>query len=167
MTPSITAATSKAILLEIEKLAIEIWQEHYTPIIGAAQVSYMLDKFQSLAAMDRQIKEEGYLYYAIYLNNNLVGYFAVQPRTESLFLSKLYVASSMRGQGIAKLAMNFIKDLATSRNLEQIELTVNKYNKDSIAAYKKMGFITVKEAVFDIGEGFVMDDYVMQLDLNS
>lgn len=167
MSPSIVAATSKAVLQEIEMLAIEIWQEHYTPIIGSAQVAYMLYKFQSFAAMDRQIKEEGYLYYAIYQNDNLVGYFAVQPRAESLFLSKLYVASNMRGLGIAKLAMSFIKDLATTKNLEQIELTVNKYNKDSIAAYNKMGFITVKEAVFDIGEGFVMDDYVMQLDLNS
>ncbi len=167
MAISIKAASTPEQLKEIEKLAVEIWEEHYIPIIGAAQVRYMLAKFQNYDAMLRQINEEDYLYFAINGDGALIGYFAVKPRNNKLFLSKLYIASSMRGLGIARQAVNFIINLAEDRQLGQIELTVNKYNKKSIAAYKKMGFIIVKEEVFDIGQGFVMDDYVMQLDLKN
>ena len=41
-------------------------------------------------------------------------------------------------------------------------LTVNKGNTDSIAVYLKSGFVVREEAVFDIGSGYVMDDYVME-----
>jgi RimJ/RimL family protein N-acetyltransferase len=38
---------------------------------------------------------------------------------------------------------------------------VNKRNEPAIAAYLKAGFRIEKEAVFDIGGGFVMDDFLM------
>ena len=43
-----------------------------------------------------------------------------------------------------------------------IWLTVNKYNDGSIAVYNKAGFTVREEAIFDIGNGFFMDDYVME-----
>ena len=42
---------------QISKLAFEIWTEHYTPIIGTASVNYMLNKFQTAAAIENQILE--------------------------------------------------------------------------------------------------------------
>ena len=41
-------------------------------------------------------------------------------------------------------------------------MQVNKANVRAIAAYKKAGFHIAQEAVFDIGHGFVMDDYLME-----
>ena len=41
-------------------------------------------------------------------------------------------------------------------------LTVNKQNKMAIRAYEKQGFITVDAVVTDIGEGFVLDDCIME-----
>ena len=41
-------------------------------------------------------------------------------------------------------------------------LTVNKGNDLGIRAYKGTGFQIVEAVVTDIGEGFVMDDYVME-----
>jgi GTP cyclohydrolase I len=35
----------------VEKLACEICNEHFVPIIGKAQVDYMLEKFQSKTAV--------------------------------------------------------------------------------------------------------------------
>ena len=58
------AARQEQDLQLIEKLAAVIWEEHYTPIIGADQVRYMLDKFQSAAAMLGQIGG-GYEYFII------------------------------------------------------------------------------------------------------
>jgi ribosomal protein S18 acetylase RimI-like enzyme len=165
MTTSIKPVTTTSEMQQLETLANQIWREHYIPIIGQAQVDYMLSKFQSAEAMQRQVDQEGYLYYAIEDEGTMVGYFSVQPRGSVLFLSKLYVAAHQRGRGLARQAMDFIQQLAHDKRLMQIELTVNKHNSLAIAAYQKMGFRIVKEAVFDIGEGFVMDDYVMQLEL--
>jgi hypothetical protein len=40
-------------------------------------------------------------------------------------------------------------------------LNVNKYNKAQYF-YSKLGFAIIKEEVIDIGNDYVMDDYVME-----
>ncbi len=161
MTLNFEQANSAEQLERIERLATTIWNEHYTPIIGKGQVDYMLEKFQSMAAMQRQISDEGYCYYSILKNAELIGYFAVKPEQSALFLSKLYLDKPARGQGYSRQAQQFIEQLAHKLGLSQLRLTVNKYNTGSIKAYTALGFETVEEAVFDIGAGYVMDDYVM------
>ena len=153
-------------LTAIANLADIIWREHYTPIIGPEQVEYMLHKFQSASAMSQQLSE-GVDYYALWLDDLLVGYLSFYTKENVLFLSKIYVLSQLRGQGIGQQAMQFIKEQALLRGLERIQLTVNKYNTGSITAYERMGFQKVEEVVMDIGGGFVMDDYVMELFLND
>lgn len=152
-------AEDKQELIEIEFLARKIWTEHYTPIIGVDQVNYMLDKFQSHEAMTDQLKEN-YHYFSIHLNAELVGYFSTQPRDNKLFLSKAYISKEHRGKGIFSYAMEYIERLAKDLDSIGIELTVNKYNARSIAVYESKGFQRIKEAVFDIGNGYVMDDYI-------
>ncbi|MDE6957694.1 MAG: GNAT family N-acetyltransferase, partial [Lachnospiraceae bacterium] len=44
----------------IAALAEEIWNQHFTPIIGKSQVDYMVEKFQSYKALKHQIQMEGY-----------------------------------------------------------------------------------------------------------
>ncbi|NVJ48778.1 MAG: GNAT family N-acetyltransferase [Gammaproteobacteria bacterium] len=162
-TLNIAKATSDNQLKAIEALAETIWAEHYTPIIGAAQVSYMLEKFQSYPAMKHQIEQENTLYFQLHALSELVGYFAVKPTAEHLFLSKLYLASNARGQGFAKQALDFIKRLANEHGLSTIVLTVNKYNHLAINAYQALGFENVAEVVADIGNGYIMDDFRLEL----
>lgn len=145
----------------LEVLAREIWTEHYIPIIGEKQVSYMLEKFQSKKAIAEQLKNN-YYYYFIEENNKTVGYIGVQIRKAELFLSKIYVRLSERGNGYAKNAINFIEKFAKDNNLDRIKLTVNKRNLTTIKIYEKTGFRITESIVQDIGEGFVMDDYVME-----
>ena len=45
-------------------LAHEIWYEYYVPLIGRAQVDYMVAKFQSSGAVAEQLRE-GYEYFLI------------------------------------------------------------------------------------------------------
>jgi ribosomal protein S18 acetylase RimI-like enzyme len=141
-------------------LAQAIWHEHYTPIIGSAQVSYMLETFQTAEAMMRQLAE-GYRYYLLADGGEALGYMAVQPRGGALFLSKLYVKASHRGRGHAKAAVAFLAALAAETGVQKIELTVNKNNTPALNAYAKLGFVISGEAVQAIGGGFVMDDYTM------
>ncbi|MFC4812451.1 GNAT family N-acetyltransferase [Paenibacillus sp. GCM10023250] len=144
------------------QLGARIWQEYYVSIISMEQIAYMLEKFQSVPAMTEQIERQGYEYYQIRHEGAPVGYLAVKPEAGKLFLSKLYVAKEHRGQGCASQAMAFLERLCRDRSLSAIWLTVNRHNASSIAVYEKKGFRTVREQVADIGNGYVMDDFVME-----
>lgn len=160
----IRKVTTQKEILKIEILGKEIWTEHYVPIIGIDQVNYMLEKFQSASAISEQI-EEGYEYYQLIEKEELIGYIAIQKREEALFLSKIYIRKDMRGRGFGKEAMDFVFQRAKDLDCELVRLTVNKYNTNSIKTYEKIGFENVGPAVFDIGEGYVMDDFVFEYEI--
>lgn len=145
----------------VAKLAFEIWNQHFVPIIGKAQVDYMVEKFQSKKAISEQI-ENGYSYYLLDAGNDYVGYAGVCPKEGELFLSKLYIRMSQRGKGFGGKAVEFLEELAREKGLSKIALTVNKNNTDTIEAYEKLGFTNLGGFVQDIGNGFVMDDYKME-----
>lgn len=148
-------------------LAHEIWYEYYVPLIGRAQVDYMVSKFQSTEAMAGQLRE-GYEYFLIQRgpserDGQPIGYSAVQPQpaNASLFLSKLYLLRDARGGGTGRVCMEFIEQLACRRGLNLLWLTVNKGNP-AVKAYERLGFRIAADLVIDIGGGFVMDDFRME-----
>ncbi|HLS80414.1 MAG TPA: GNAT family N-acetyltransferase [Steroidobacter sp.] len=143
-------------------LAREIWGEFYAPLIGRAQVDYMLGSFQSPAAIRAQINE-GYEYFLVQRGEQPVGYFAVrvQAAQQALFVSKFYVHQRARGSGTGRACMEFIERLARSRDLALLWLTVYKGNP-SVRAYERLGFRIAADVVTDIGGGFVMDDFRME-----
>ncbi len=98
----------------IESLAREIGTEHYIPIIGERQVGYMLDRYQSKQSVKEQIAS-GILYFLIEEGPSFIGYIAIQPRGDGLFLSKIYLRSSHRARGYGKQAMQFVGTLARER----------------------------------------------------
>lgn len=146
---------------QLAELAERIWREHYTSIIGEAQVEYMLQKFQSEQAVLSQMKN-GTRYYFLRQNGQEAGYMGVEAKDGALFLSKLYVAREFRGLGISRAALSFLQELCRKESLSHIWLTVNRHNNGSILAYRALGFTKIREQETDIGNGFAMDDYVMQ-----
>jgi O-acetyl-ADP-ribose deacetylase (regulator of RNase III)/GNAT superfamily N-acetyltransferase len=146
-------------------LAKEIWYEHYLPIIGEEQVTYMIDKFQSAAAITKQISGEMYEYYLIYHSFEPSGYIWIKESNSELFLSKFYILKNKRGNGLGRKAFEFVVNRAKELNLKTISLTVNKYNTSSIKAYEKLGFQNAGPVVADIGNGYIMDDYLMKYDV--
>lgn len=164
MALSFQPVTTKEEIGTTARLAAEIWREHYIRIITAAQIDYMLDKFQSIHAIADQIEHQGYEYYLIRVNGDHAGYLAIKPENEDskLFLSKFYLLKAYRGQGYGSRTIRFLEELCRERGLKAIWLTVNRHNTSSIAVYERNGFRTVRTQVADIGGGFVMDDYVME-----
>jgi len=150
---------------EVVKIARDIWTEYYPPIIGFDQVEYMLENYHSKDAITIEITRENYAYYLIKDKNRIIGYIGIQLKGDYLFLSKIYVLSSERGNGVGKASMNFIKDLAQKNKMNRISLTVNKNNTESIAAYYRLGFIKTGDICVDIGGGYEMDDIQMELNL--
>jgi len=148
-------------------LAYEIWSEYYPTIIGQAQVDYMLENFQSEKAILQQI-DEGFHYFLIQGQDQLIGYFGIVPdyKTKELFISKFYVKLAFRNQGAGKQALRFIESFAKARHLTKISLMVCKKNTLSRKAYEKMGFKNVGDIYKAIGGGFFMDDFRMEKIIN-
>lgn len=148
---------------DVARLAYEIWNQHFPPIIGQAQVDYMVEKFQSVPALAEQINN-GYRYNVIQNNNKPVGYVGVKTDTKlhQVQLSKFYIIKTMRGQGVGRKVLNLILASEKKLGINKIWLTVNKYNITAISAYKRMGFEIAADIVVDIGHGYVMDDFKME-----
>ncbi|WP_339324597.1 GNAT family N-acetyltransferase [Paenibacillus sp. FSL W8-0194] len=146
----------------VAEMASQIWFEYFVSIISKEQIAYMVEKFQSAPAMTEQIKRQGYEYYVMKAEGRNVGYLAVKEDQGKLFLSKFYIRKEERGKGYASQAMEQLTGRCKERKLASIWLTVNRHNHSAIAVYNKKGFKTVKTQVADIGNGFVMDDYVME-----
>ncbi len=147
---------------EAADLAETIWTEHYTSLIGSAQVAYMIKKFQSVPAITEQIRQ-GYRYYLMQCGGISVGYAAIlsEPMEKSLFLSKIYVEKTYRGRHFTSQTIALLKEICRKEDLKKIWLTVNKGNHTSIAVYEHLGFTKVRNVVTEIGEGYVMDDHIM------
>ena len=139
----------------VADLAEHCWRPHYTPIIGGAQVDYMLAKFQSAPAIQEQIAEGRD--YRIIESDEPCGYLATDL-SDHLFLSKLYVLPEHQGRGTGRWA---VEQLAMAHPDLEIHLTVNKHNHDTIAFYERVGFVKGEALVADIGNGYVMDDWKM------
>lgn len=146
---------------ELADLASEIWHEYWPCILTDEQIDYMVEKFQSESALEFQMKNENYSYYFIIKDGIKCGYFGISRCKDYLFLSKLYLKKEFRHRGIGRAAFDKIKELAKNFGYSSIRLTVNKNNKTTINAYLKYRFAIIDKAVTDIGNGFVMDDYIM------
>lgn len=149
----------------LAKLASNIWHEYWTEILTLEQINYMVENFQSENAINNQYTHENYTYYFIQYNEKNIGYFGISAKKDYLFLSKLYISKDFRHKGIGGKTFEKIKQIANEEKYSSIQLTVNKYNKNTISAYEKWGFSTIDSVVTDIGQGFVMDDYIMEYNL--
>jgi len=151
---------------KVSELAYEVWNQHFVAIIGQEQVDYMLDKFQNSNAIARQISD-GYEYYLIANNDKNVGYLGLLTdiNTSKMMISKFYIKQGSRGLGIGSAALKYVQQLAKQRKLNKAWLTVNRHNKKTIDWYLKQHFVITDEVKKDIGQGFYMDDYIMELEI--
>lgn len=150
-------------LRRIAEIADGIWHEFFPCLLSGEQIDYMVEKFCSFEASKENVLKENYSYYFIKRSGTDIGYTAAKPDGDRLFLSKLYLKKEERGKKYARRVMEMYREIARENGFKAIHLTVNKYNENSIAAYKAMGFVITGEGVTDIGKGFVMDDFYMEM----
>lgn len=145
----------------LSEFASGIVKRHFDPIIGVAQNDYMIAKFQSPSAIREQISAGSY-YYEVRLGGTLAGFLAFYPEQGKMCLSKFYVAEPFRGKGIASEMFRFLKQKTQEAGISTIFLHVNRHNEGPVAVYRHFGFRVAEEKKSDIGNGFVMDDYIME-----
>lgn len=154
----LTLATYKDIET-ISKLAERIWNQHYRSIISQEQIDYMLANMYSAASLREQMEHKGHLFYLLCHKQDVIGFVSVAQESEAnWFLNKFYIDQDFAAKGIGSAAFDL---LSAELKPAQMTLTVNRQNYKSINFYFKKGFKIDHVADFDIGRGFVMNDFVM------
>ena len=161
----------KLTALKIEQLPIvidltkKIWPVAYGEILSKAQLDYMIDKFYNETALREQIEVKGHIFYlAQDEDDKFVGFLSYEINCEpnKTKIHKIYVLPETQGTGLGKQFFELVKEKAIENHQKGIFLNVNKYN-NAIHFYTKLGFTKIKDEVIDIGNGYVMDDYVMEV----
>jgi ribosomal protein S18 acetylase RimI-like enzyme len=149
----------------IRLVAQEVWPKTYLSIIGQEQMDFMLEWMYSASSLQEQMNDAHTEFLVVKKGEQVFGFASYTLSEESKSkLNKLYVLSTAQGLGLGKLLLQEVEKRSAQRGASVLELQVNKYN-EAKSFYEKYGF-TVKEAfVFDIGHGYVMDDFVMHKSL--
>ena len=156
-------AITEADIEIVARLGETIWRSHYAKMVSMAQIEYMLAGRYSPDKLRQYINADDRWLDLCRLANKPVGYcsYARTIIPAEMKLEQLYLLQEHRGKGLGRLMLRHIEAQARRHSLNVLVLQVNKRNVDSIAFYRKAGFTVREEATFDIGNGFVMDDYVM------
>lgn len=159
---SFESVTTPEGVSRVAGLAAQIWREAYADIVSSDQIGYMLDRFQSFKPISEFI-EDGGLYFIFKNGIRDIGYMGACPEQDRMFLSKIYIANGYRGLGFSHAAIDFLKDISLRNGLHTIYLTVKRDNEKAVRTYQSLGFVVKESIDKPIGDGFEMNDYVMEL----
>ena len=147
----------------IQDIAEQSWKKHYPGIISNEQIEYMLGEMYSEKELQSHFETPNYHYYLLGDDEKFLGIMGFENHyeTNTTKLHRIYLLQEAKGKGLGKLGINFLKEQAKNAGDNRIILNVNKENS-SFHFYVSQGFTIFKEDVFDIGKGYVMDDYIME-----
>jgi len=151
----------------INNLAHAIWPAAYSAILSPEQLTYMLNNIYTLASLENQFLYLHHKFIVAYDENVPVGFASFSPEEEvsSVFhLHKIYILPRQQGSGTGKMLLDYVINTIKEVGATALTLNVNRYNKARFF-YEKRGFIIAQEVDIDIGEGYFMNDYIMELPL--
>lgn len=161
----------------IRSISEQTWPSAYGHIISQEQIDFMLGWMYSDESLAKQM-EEGHLFYIANNKGTDIGFCSVSaskteettkekhllntPQAPSHKLNKLYILPQAQGTGAGSALLNKAIEVAKTEGSNSLFLQVNKHN-NAYDFYIKKGFVKEGDFIFEIGNGFVMDDYVMRL----
>lgn len=154
----------------IQQIAYNTWPSTYGGIISEEQIKYMLDLMYSTESLVQQMTKghQFYLFETASIKpneNDVIGFASVSNELKGVFkLNKLYILPLAHKTGAGKALLSAVKAYAKENGGKQLILQVNKQNP-AIEFYKKQGLSILAENVFELEKGFVMDDYIMGINL--
>ena len=149
----------------IRQLTFAIWPQTYSAIISKEQIDYMLEMMYNPIVLQKQMEEDYCTFIIVYDDKEPVAFASYNETEKQLWkLNKIYILSSQQGKGTGKFIINYIVDEIKAKGAKSLQLQVNRENKAK-DFYEKLGFKIIQTANFDIGNGYFMNDYVMELAL--
>ncbi len=148
----------------VRELAKIIWPRSFVDILTSEQIVFMMDWMYSLETLEKQHKE-GQVFLLVYEDDTPIGFSAFETnikKTGKTKIHKIYIDQRVQGKGVGRSVMDFIANSAIQNNQSHLILNVNRFNQKAIDFYYSIGFKEAFREVIDIGNGFVMDDIVME-----
>lgn len=145
----------------IQHLASKIWAPTYREILSSEQLEYMFEMMYSSEALQRQM-EEGQHFLICYDDEVPLAFASFQSMGgDKVKIHKLYVLPEAQGKGLGRVLLNEVATHAKAAGIPKITLNVNRYNK-AFEFYIKEGFYKAGEEDINIGNGYLMEDYIME-----
>lgn len=145
-------------------LAQQIWPGAYGHILSAEQLKYMLNLFYNPAALRKQMLEDRHQFLLVEQDEEAIGFASWGALDEPgvYKLHKLYVLPGQQGKGLGRTLLQYIFEAIRPFGATVLRLNVNRHNK-ARQFYERMGFAVVKEEDVAIGNGYFMNDFVMEV----
>jgi diamine N-acetyltransferase len=148
----------------IRAIAKVVWPVTYGDILSKEQLNYMFDMMYSVHSLQHQVKEKKHHFVIVYEDEIPLGFASYEfdcENSNKTKVHKLYILPNLQGKGIGKKIINFIENEALNNHDKAVYLNVNRFNSAKFF-YKKIGFNIVKEEDINIGNDYLMEDYVME-----
>jgi diamine N-acetyltransferase len=148
----------------IRQLACEIWPSAYKDILTEQQLHYMLEKIYSISSLQRQLNVLKHQFRIVWQDETPVAFLSFSAHEDDptiYHLNKIYVLPNEQGKDIGKQILNHVFYQIKNRGAVSLQLNVNRNNK-AFYFYQKQGFKIIREEDIDIGEGYFMNDFVME-----
>ncbi|MBK7291479.1 MAG: GNAT family N-acetyltransferase [Chitinophagaceae bacterium] len=146
----------------IRELTFKVWPQTYSSSISKEQIDYMLEMMYSKKSLADQIAE-GSKFIIVQDNKEPVGFASYKPKDTTTYkLDKIYILKTQQGKGTGKFVIEYILQQIKNEGASSLQLQVNRHNKNAKSFYEKNGFSVIQEADFEIGNGYFMNDYVME-----
>ncbi|MDH6309269.1 GNAT superfamily N-acetyltransferase [Dysgonomonas sp. PFB1-18] len=154
---------SKDHIFVIRLLADKIWPLAFQEILTKEQTAYMMEMMYSADSLENQM-DNGHHYLLAKDGDEYLGYVSYELNykdTDATKIHKIYVLPSLQGtKGVGRSFIEAVTEKAKENGNKELSLNVNRFNK-AINFYNRMGFEIARSEDIDIGNGFLMQDYVM------
>lgn len=146
----------------IQSLADRVWAATYKHIITEQQIAYMMDMMYSTASLRRQMTEDHHCFLLVKDDDEYVGFvsYELNYKDRQTKIHKIYILPRMQGKHVGSLLIAEVERVASVNNNDVLTLNVNRDNK-AVDFYEARGFEKTTTENIDIGNGFLMEDYVM------
>ena len=148
----------------IQQIAYRTWPHTFGAILSPSQIAYMLDWMYTTAALQEQMEKEGHLFFLAIDGDDAVGFVGCQPNYKgqaTIKIHKLYILPNQQGKGVGRELLNKVTEIAHEHQNITMSLNVNR-NNNALHFYRKVGFEVVAKEDIDIGNGFLMEDFIME-----
>lgn len=149
----------------INELAARTWSHTYQSILSPEQIDYMFQMMYAPENLLKQMNELHHQFFLFYADEEPVGYLSIETVDADRFnFQKIYSLPEWHGKGLGRYILE--QGIAYLKSIHPgpftVELYVNRYNK-AVKFYQHMGLQIVGERDHAIGNGYFMNDYIMEL----
>lgn len=161
------AATEKDLQV-IRDIAADIWPKTFAEILSAGQITYMMQMMYAPEVMRNEVNNGGH-FIIVSVDDTPAGYISWSPYQPegTAKLHKLYLLQKFHHLGIGSAMLAEVEKRAANAGFTRLILNVNKYNETAKKAYFRNGFTIAESVQIDIGNNFIMDDFVMAKDIDT